>query len=165
MVVQNSSPFGVGLYTKVVLFPNGNSHLRTNPFDSSSSRMDLCFFKFNPQKLKRVVWFNSLCSTSFIIMSFTIYILSRYDDCEPDNLPLPLLLYVYIAMAIYKDRLTMFFKPKTDVRINGNIKKTKSLEVPLEISRSVPCFDLCLVEFFRTWFSFKMLLRSPIFYF
>jgi hypothetical protein len=41
--VQNSNPLGVGLYTKVVLLPNGCSYLSTNPFDSRSSRIDLCF--------------------------------------------------------------------------------------------------------------------------
>ena len=70
----------------------------------------------------------------------------------------PYSVYTYIAIAIYKDRLTMFFKPKTWMyALMAYQRKLKSLEIPLKISRSIPCFDLCLIEFFRTWLSFKML--------
>src|SRR5574338_1390063 len=68
-----------------VLLPTCLSSISISPFDSSSSRMDLCFFMLRPQNDTSAVWFSSPYSTSFRMTSLTMYILSLYELAEPDN--------------------------------------------------------------------------------
>src|SRR4051794_2633959 len=84
MFLENSIPLCVVLYIATVLFPTILSVLAISPFNSRSSSIGLCFLRFRPQKLTRAVWFSSPYSTSFRMMSFTMYILSLYELVEPD---------------------------------------------------------------------------------